>query len=89
MEWLSFVVGAASSIFVGFVLTAIKSFFDRQSRRIQRQLEIAEMVGAVRSEISHVTKRIDGLTKTLDNHIDHCESRWAMYPIEQCDHQHN
>lgn len=85
MNWSSYALGALSSVFVGIILTAVKSYFDKESRRIQRQIEVAEMVGAIRSEMSNVTRRIDSLTHKLDKHIERCDARWHKLDYEPLD----
>jgi hypothetical protein len=89
MAWESFALGALSSVLVGIILTAVKSHFDKEARRIQHQMEVAEMVGAVRAEITHVTTSIGALTKKLDTHIDHCEKRWRVLDFEDPKPTHN
>ena len=67
---LEFAAGVGSAVTIGAALALLKSRLTEHQRRSARQLEIAEMVGAVRAEIGNTSSTMRGIVMRLDT-IDH------------------
>ena len=81
-DWRDFALGASSTLGVGAILSFLRYYLAQGADRVRRRVELSEMVGAVRGELSSVHREFDMLSDRLskvESALKGLEQRIAGY----------